>query len=103
MLHSFTNLKFMATASGLFNTIAAMMEPCSVKAKGSLRRPPWDAVANCDQFGVTASAFATVKLEVANCDFKFSNSGADNWNMKSSGKRSALRLTCSLSRFVGTP
>src|SRR5260221_10037749 len=60
-----------------------MRMPCSVKARGSFRRPPQD-------------------LEDANRDFKLSNSARVSWNMKSLGKRSRLRLTCSLSRFVGT-
>jgi hypothetical protein len=31
---------FRAPARGLFNTIAAMMAPCSVKANGNARLPP---------------------------------------------------------------
>ena len=39
---------------------------------------------------------------VANCDLKDSHSASVNWNMKSPGKRSKLRLTCSLKRLVVT-
>src|SRR6266436_1437748 len=45
-----------ATATRLFSTFAAMTAPCSVKAKGSLRRPPH------------------LELDVADCDIKFLNS-----------------------------
>ena len=40
-------------------------------------------------------------FEVAICDLK--HSSIVSWNMKSSGKRSMLRLTCSFSRLVSTP
>lgn len=39
-----------ATATGLFSTFAAMTAPCSVKAKGSLRRPP-----HCAHLGLVDS------------------------------------------------
>src|ERR1039458_10417218 len=40
----------MATARGLLSTVAAIRAPCSVKAKGKVRRPPRPAfdIANCD-------------------------------------------------------
>ena len=45
-----------ATAIGVLRTLAAITTPCSVKARGSLRRPP------------------QIELDVANCNFKFANS-----------------------------
>jgi hypothetical protein len=59
--------------------------PCSVKAQESLRRPPRPG------------------FDVANCDIKAACSVAVRRNMKSSGKRSALRFTASLSRPVLAP
>jgi hypothetical protein len=44
----------------VFNTVAAMMAPCSVNAYGKYRRPPWASLAT---------------FEVAICDLKF---GADS-------------------------
>jgi len=37
------------------------------------------------------------------CDLKAAASDLSSWNMKSSGKRSMFRLTCSTKRFVATP
>jgi hypothetical protein len=64
-----------------------MMAPCSVNASMGWRRPPRPPAL----------------FEVANCDLKAADSSAVSWKQKSSGKRPALRLTCSFSRFVGTP
>lgn len=74
-----------STARGELSTVAAIRAPCSVKASGSLRRPPrpW--------------------FDVAICDIKSAYSADVSWNMKSAGKRSAFRRTCSLSRRVSTP
>lgn len=66
-------------------SVAAITTPCSVKACGSFRRPP------------------QLDLDVAKCDFKSANSDRVSRNAKSSGKRSLLRRTCSLSRRVVTP
>ena len=72
------------TASGEFNTVAAMIAPCSVNAWGRL----------LENFSLVRwSHFATTS--------RFSP--AVSLNMKSSGKRPALRFTCSLSRLVATP
>ena len=46
------------------NTLAACKAPYSVKANGSVRRPPQP------------------EFDVANCDFKFSHSSRVSWNMK---------------------
>ena len=54
-------------------------------------------VAFCD-FKISSSAF-----KVANCDLESSASSLVSWNIKSAGKRSMLRLTCSLRRLVSTP
>ena len=43
------------------------------------------------------------QLDVAKCDFKLANSSALTSKMKSFGKRSGLRRTCSLRRRVSTP
>jgi len=55
---------------------ASITAPCSVKAFGNLRRPPW------------------AKLEVANCDLKSAVSSGVNW--KRSWVRAALaaRAVC---------
>ncbi len=47
----------------------------------------------------------TIDAMIAPCSVnaKGANSSAFNWNMKSSGKRSRLRLTCWLSRLVVSP
>jgi len=74
----------MATARGLFSVLAAMRAPCSVKARGrtgenlSRRR---------------RSQFVTTS---------FFSSGLST-NVKSSGNRSAFRLTAWLSALVATP
>ena len=67
---------FTRTACPLRRTLESIATPCSVKAKGAERRPPWDS-----------------KLEVTICDFKFCHSDLVSWNMKSAGKRSRLRFT----------
>lgn len=62
--------KALAIAAHLFVKqlkVAVMMAPRSVKASGSLRRPP--------------------QLEVANCDFKSANFSAGNSKIKSAGNR----------------
>ena len=64
---------------------------CDFKISSSLE------VANCD------FKFASSLSKVANCDLETSASSFVSWNMKSSGKRSILRLTCSFSRLVSTP
>ena len=74
-----------STAREVFRTVAAISAPCSVKASGSLRRPPRPV------------------FDVAIFDIQSAYSAALIWNMKSSGNRSALRRTCSLSRRVSTP
>jgi hypothetical protein len=65
-----------STAERLFSTVAAVIAPCSVKANGSLRRPPRRG------------------FDVAICIIKREFSAAVTSNMKSAGKRSVLRLTC---------
>ena len=69
-----------------------------------------DVVTNCDNMFVASFdvlAFCddifSFGMDIANCDFQFSNSSLFNWNIKSSGKRSILRFTCSLRRPVSTP
>jgi len=42
-------------------------------------------------------------FEVTVCDLKVSTSSQVSWNMKSGGKRLALRLTCSFRRLAVTP
>ena len=42
-------------------------------------------------------------FKVANCDLKDVSSSGVSWSIKSSGKRSRLRRTCSLNRLVVTP
>src|ERR1035437_9793219 len=64
-----------------FSTVAAMIAPCSVKADGNTGENL--SLARWSQFATT-SAF----------------SSAVSRNIKWAGKRSRLRLTCSLSRFV---
>ena len=81
-------LMFTAIAVLLLNTLLSIAIPFSVNANGNLRVPP--------------------QLDVAICDF---NSAGDrdeysscvSWNIKSSGKRSMLRFTCSFMRLVSTP
>jgi hypothetical protein len=46
---------------------------------------------------------AAPAVKIANCDLESSTSSCVSWNMKSSGKRRALRLTASLRRPVVTP
>src|SRR5580692_1962610 len=70
------------TALSLFSTLDNINTPCSVKAEGSFLLPP--------------------QLDVAFCDFKFSNSSFVNWNIKSAGNLAIFRLTCSFNRPVGT-
>ncbi len=55
--------------SGLFNTVAAMIAPCSVKACGNLRRPPRELVTIRDLLDATSGSLVAAKLEVAICDF----------------------------------
>ena len=54
-------------------------------------------LANCDLESSPSS------FKVANCDLEDSASSRVSWNIKSSGKRSILRFTCSFRRFVSTP
>jgi hypothetical protein len=69
--------------------------PYSVKAAGDARhRPP-------QPFEVTDCDFKFAS-KVTDCDLKESASSAVSRNMKSSGNRSAFRLTAWLSAFVGT-
>lgn len=65
---------FTSTAVGECNTPLSIATPFSVNAYGRLRAP------------------IRIELDVAFCDFQFSNSSWLSWNMKSSGNRSALRL-----------
>lgn len=80
-----TTYRDISTARGEFRTVAAMSAPCSVNANGNLRRPPRPV------------------FDVAICDIKVAYSGSSSRNMKSAGKRSALRRTCSFRRRVSTP
>src|SRR6185503_12680124 len=73
---------FTPTARSLFSTLDNINTPCSVKAEGSFLLPP--------------------QLDVAFCDFKFSNSSLVNWNIKSAGNLAIFLLTCSFNRPVGT-
>src|ERR1700719_1511602 len=73
---------FTLTALSLFSTLDSINTPCSVKAEGSFLLPP--------------------QLDVAFCDFKFSNSSFVNWNIKSAGNLAIFLLTCSFNRPVGT-
>src|ERR1700677_1258015 len=72
---------FTLTALSLFSTLDNINTPCSVKAEGSFLLPP--------------------QLDVAFCDFKFSNSSFVNWNIKSAGNLSIFPLSCSFNRPVG--
>jgi hypothetical protein len=72
-------------ARSLLRTVDNMATRCSVKAYGVYRLPPRPL------------------FEVAICDLKRATSSEVNWNMKSSGKRDRLRLTCSFIRLVVTP
>jgi len=71
------------TAWVLFKIVATMMAPCSVKAHGGNVGSQcfWERVTNCDRFRARVSAQV-------------------RRNVKSSGKRSALRLTAWLSASV---
>ena len=60
--------------------------PCSVKA--------WGRYLRC---------WPRPVFKVANCDLRESHSSLESSNMKSAGKRSELRRTCSLKRLVVTP
>jgi hypothetical protein len=80
-----TTKMLISTAFGELRTEAAMSAPCSVNTVGRLRVPPH------------------LPLDVADCDIKWADSRAVSWNMKSAGKRSAFRLTCSFRRRVSTP
>src|SRR6266513_2227751 len=62
-----------STARGLFRTVAAMIAPCSVKASGSLRRPP------------------RPRFDVAFCNIKPANSSVVSAKRRSAGKRLRLR------------
>src|SRR5262245_19128033 len=94
---------------------AAITAPCSVKAHGRYRRPPWELVANCDQFvgaparngliafcdrfPVSDESTVALALEVAICDLKLLNSAMVSLNAKSAGNRWRFLLTASLKRF----
>jgi hypothetical protein len=67
-----TTKTLMATAGGLFNTVAAMMAPCSVKAIGKAREN--FSLARWSQFVTTSNRSFVVSRKT-----------------KSSGKRSVLR------------
>ena len=74
---------FALIAISLLKRPASIEMPCSVKAWGNaLLSPP--------------------QLEVPFRHFKFSTSSLVNWNIKSSGKRSMLRLTCLFNWDVST-
>lgn len=60
-----------------------------------------ELIANRDE--LSRSESEACKLEIANCDLKFSNSIAVNCNAKSLGKRERLRWNASLKRVVLTP
>ena len=99
-----------AIAIGERRTLLSMAMPFSVKAYGSFRAPILMEldIANCDFHFSSSSKVANCDLEespldIANCDFQSSNSSFVSWNIKSSGKRSILRLTCSFKRRVSTP
>ena len=66
----------MATARGLLSTVAGIKTPCSVKAKGKVRRPPRPA------------------FDISNCDVKPSRSSGVSEKRRSPGKRSRLRFIC---------
>ena len=68
-------------ADTLLRTFAAMMAPCSVKAIGGFRLPPW------------------LELEVAFCIFKFAASSRVRTNAKSTGNRLRFCRTFSFRRF----
>jgi hypothetical protein len=66
------------------STFAAIIAPCSVKAKGKNLPLGLDAVANCDRI---------IEFDFAGCDFRTTASCSVRRNAKSLGKRSALRFT----------
>ena len=66
--------------------VAAIIAPCSVKT-----------------FGRYLRCWPRPSFKVANCDLKELISSVVSWNIKSAGKRLALRRTCSLKRLVVMP
>ncbi len=78
-------------ARGLLRMLAAMMAPCSVKARDRYLRC-WPR----------PGASMVLASKVANCDLKAAHSSAVRANTKSAGNLARLRLTASLSRLVGT-
>lgn len=76
---------FTCTARLLRITPESIATPCSVKAYGSVRRPP------------------RPPFEITFRDLKASSSSASSWNMKSEGKRAAFRFTACTSSRVSTP
>src|SRR5579885_2669605 len=73
------------TARRVRSTLDSIATPCSVKAYGAVRRPP------------------RPPFEITDCDLKDATSDGANRNMKSAGKRAALRLTACTSSRVCTP
>ena len=94
-----------ATAAGLRRILAAIRAPCSVKAKGRVRRPPWRGEGIWHLTGSRPRDCSGTgnKLEIANCDFKLDDSSDVIWKQKSLGKRARFRLTASFKRKVFTP
>ena len=78
-------LMFTKMARSLLRTLESMATPCSVNAIGAYRKPLRSA------------------LEVTVCDLQVANSSGLSSNMKSAGKRTALRRTACFNALVGTP
>lgn len=87
-----TTYTLIVTACGIFNTIAAMIAPCSVKAWGG-------NFACCPRFKVTVCDLKAARPPAVKipCAFKSLNSAALSAKMKSGGKRSAFRRTAYVS------
>jgi hypothetical protein len=99
--------RFAATSFAHFNWPRIRRNHASEADVAAFRRRRVHQLADGGEDGgnglIVSAVTATAQLEVANCDLKVLISFLVSWNMKSAGKRSALRLTASFKRPVVTP